>query len=214
MQLLIHSDVVIDRAALAACQPIAWAEALAAEQGGPVEAWQAAYRQVSADWSSYWADLDLGGDESLAAWREGRWRVIRALARLAGQPCPLHEQMESFLTDLPRQVGRRCPAWQAGALAGMGAWMPAAIVAPTLPASLIEGMLEVAGLTVRVIGPEALSQIGLEGITWAYLAWLAGVDPAIGRLVCREPVPGMPVIYPSADLSAFAAVLTGGIDAD
>ena len=78
-----HSDVLINRAMLAKQLPAAWAKELAEHRGGQVDAWEKAYQQVAGDWSSYWADLNLDEPDSLAQWREGRWRIIRALYRLA-----------------------------------------------------------------------------------------------------------------------------------
>jgi hypothetical protein len=82
---LVHADALLDRAALRAALPAAWGGALAAGPGGSPDEWASAYRQIQDDWDSYWVDLDLSGDDSLAQWREGRWRVVRGLFRLAGR---------------------------------------------------------------------------------------------------------------------------------
>jgi hypothetical protein len=74
---LVRDDALLDRAALKAALPRAWGRALADGQGGSADEWADAYRRIQDDWDSYWADLDLGGDDSLARWREGRWRVGR-----------------------------------------------------------------------------------------------------------------------------------------
>jgi hypothetical protein len=182
---LIHADALLNRAALRTALPAAWGGALAAGLGGSPDEWASAYRRIQDDWHSYWADLDLGGDDSLAQWREGRWRVVRGLFRLAGRAAPPVEQMPHYLDIVPREVGRLCPAWGAGAiealgqLAGQG--FTVALLAPYTASALLWGMLDRTdrphGVS-QVLGPDELEKVGLEGFAPAYLARLAGADPA------------------------------------
>jgi hypothetical protein len=182
---LVHADALLDRAALRAALPAAWGGALTAGPGGSPDEWASVYRQIQDDWNSYWADLDLSGDDSLAQWREGRWRVVCGLFRLAGRAAPPVEQMPRYLDVFPREVGRFCPAWGAGALEALGQLagqgFAVALLAPYTASALLWGMLDAEdrqGGVRRVLGPDELGQVGLEGIAPAHLARLARADPA------------------------------------
>jgi hypothetical protein len=182
---LVHGDLLIDRAALRAALPRAWGEALVADQGGHAEGWANAYRQIQDDWDSYWADLDLDSDDSLAQWREGRWRIVRGLFRLAGRAALPIEQMAYYLDEFPRKVGRICSAWQPGAAEALNRLAERGIAVVLLPpymsSALFWGMLDALDRphsVRRVLGPDELGQAGLEGIAPAHLARLAGADPA------------------------------------
>ncbi len=205
---LIHGDVLIDRRALSEALPNAWAAVLAEQEGGPLEVWQSATAQVASDWDSYWEDLDLSGDDSLAQWREGRWRIVRAWFRLAGQAVPPTSRLSALLDELPRKVGRRLDAWRNGALEALhglaAAGIAARIIEPFAPGSLVRGMLDTAKLTVPVAGPDDLGQVGLEGLDCARLAARIGCDPARCRFVSARPLPGLPTLSPPDDLSRLA----------
>lgn len=69
--------------------------------------WARAYRQIAADWASYFADLDYGGEEGMADMREGYYRVARALFTLTRQPEPEQPQ----LTALARTLAQRAPTY-------------------------------------------------------------------------------------------------------
>jgi hypothetical protein len=185
MFVFFHGDVVIDRALLRQHLPAATGQALAMAMGGEVVRWQAAYQRVQADWDSYWADLSLDDDDSLGQWREGRFRIVRGVFRVAGQQPPAAEQMTQYMDDLPRSVGRRCPAIRVEDAAlfrqladqkiGVG------IVTPTQASGLVWGMLEAAGLdslVSAVLGPDELGQVGLEGISGTWMAWQSGDNPS------------------------------------
>ncbi len=83
---------------------------MAARYGGDPKAWAAAYARVVADWDSYYADLDFNGDDSLTQVREGETRVLRALFRLTGQPCPPPEDMAQLVDMYQYPVASRCDA--------------------------------------------------------------------------------------------------------
>src|SRR5690606_1310426 len=183
MTVVVHADVLLDRRALAAQMPAALAAALAERAGGSVQAWELAYRRIVDDWDSYWIDLDLSGDESLAHWREGRWRVTRAHFRVAGHSAPLLEEMPLYLDVLPREVGRRVEVWQPGALDALGAlaaWWRIAVLAPFTASSLV----------------------------WGSGGRLAGAAPAAAGLVAGgDPIPGARVLQPPADLTQLPDLL-------
>ena len=212
---LLHSDILVDSSALRAALPAAQAGVLAGWHGGDAASWQRAYERVIADWDSYWVDLDLNGDDSLQQWREGRWRVIRALFRLAGQRPPPVEQMGRYLDDINREVGRGCgSAWRAGARACVEALAArrqrTAIVTPTLTSGLVLGMLDAVGLpghVEAVVGPDELRQVGLDGITSATLADLAGARGEPCVMVGRAQVAGLRAIAAPEDLAALPDLL-------
>lgn len=208
MAVVVHAGVLLDRRALAGQMPAALAAALAAHVGGSVRAWELAYRRVMDDWASYWSDLDLGGDESLAHWREGRWRVMRAHFRLAGHSAPPLEEMLFYLDTLPREVGRRVEAWQRGALDVLRALAErqrVAVLSPYTASPLLWGMLDAAGAAGAVgavLGPDELGQAGLGGLAWATVTRLAGSAHGPALLVADgEPIPGARVLQPPADLA-------------
>lgn len=206
--LIIDARCLLERRAMAAQMPAALAAALAKQEGGAASDWQAAYERIVADWTSYWADLDIGGDESLAHWREGRWRVMRAHFRLAGRNLPPLAELGFYLDGFPRAVGQRIEAWQGGALAALhqlaACGSAVALVSPYLAASLLRGMLDAAGLAdaIRaVLGPDELGQAGLDGLAWAHITRLAGASPDEATWLSDEPLPGAQTIAPPADLT-------------
>lgn len=212
--ILIHADVLLDRRAIGTLLPDVWAHVLAERHSGTLDGWRAATSQVAADWDSYWADLDLSGDDSLRQWREGRWRIVRAWFRLADQPIP--GGLALFLDQLPREVGRRIDrGWYTGAIDALrtldAAGTQIAIIEPFNPASLLQGVLDAAGFERNrvVIGPDELCQIGLEGIAWVWMARLAGGDPQRARFVSHAAVDGWPVIAAPADLRLLPDLIHG-----
>jgi hypothetical protein len=202
-----HSDVLIDRSLLADQLPAAWAKVLAEYCGGQADNWEKAYQQVVEDWASYWADLTLNEADSLAQWREGWWRVIRALYRLTGQPLPSLDTISTHLDELPYQVGCHCSGWRPGVKNVLQAMADqkhkVAIISPHTASSLIRGMLESPMLgqyVAGVLGPDELGQVGLSGVNWRWLADRVGFAPGTYRLVSDESTPGIDVISPPVDL--------------
>jgi hypothetical protein len=209
-----HSDVLVDRPRLAKQLPAAWARTLAAHRGGQIDNWQAAYQQVVDDWGSYWADLTLSETDPLAQWREGWWRIIRAVYRLAGEPPPSLDALSFHLDELPDQVGRYCSAWRSGAADVLQTVTrqghKAAIISPYTAAPLVRGMLAAAALdqhVVKVLGPDELGQVGLHGINWRRLADQVGFDPNAYRLVSDEAIPDVDMISSPADLLSLVNLL-------
>lgn len=215
MLALFHSEVIIDREALRRWLPLATGRALSETQGGEAERWQAAYRQVQADWDSYWADLTLDDDDSLTQWREGHFRVVRAVFRLAGREMPPADRMTWCVDDLPRMVGRHCQALKKEgadtfrALHGKG--IAVGIVAPALSSSLMHGMLEAAALSDivrKVLGPDEIGQVGLDGITGGWLADLAGVPADKIQLISPVSVRGLTTLAPPAVLHILPELIS------
>lgn len=216
---LVHSDVLVDRHALSVVTPSARARVMADRHGGTIQTWQSAYQQIIDDWDSYWADLNLSGDASLAHWREGRWRVVRALFRLVGRTSPPNEKIPFYLDELPFEIGCFCDAWHEGAVDGLralaGHTLTVSIITPYLPAALVEGMLDAAGLgeIVRyVIGPDELGQVGSEGIAWSWLVRQVGCDPAYSTFVSRTPLSEARILTPPDDLAMLPSMFAEMID--
>lgn len=215
---LLHSDILVNRGSLAAALPDAWAYVLATQQGGSVEGWKHAYEQIAEDWESYWTDLDVGGDDSVNQWREGRWRVVRGWFRLAGKPLPENDQIDYFLDGLMELVGAQTmrfssEVWRNGAVETLDAFASVgqtiAIIDPYAPAALLRGMLVACRSVIHrdVLGPDELGQVGLEGLEWNTLAYLAEADPATMEFVSPYWVRGGNMIDPPTHLSDLIGII-------
>jgi hypothetical protein len=213
ISILLHADVLIDRSTLVARLPNAWADVLSSEQGGKPDQWRMAYHNVVGDWASYWDDLDLNQDDSLRQWREGRWRVVRAIFRLAKHEAPPLEMMTCYLDDMQIEIGRRAPAWHPGVketlLALMASRNTVGIVDPYTPSGLLRGMLDSLEKLkrVRVFGPDELGQVGLDGMLWETLVRIVGGHPYKTRYVSPHPMHKALLIRPPANLSSLPALL-------
>lgn len=209
---LITTEVLIDRPLLAASLIEATGIVMARRFGDEPREWEKSYKHILEDWDNYWADLNLDEEGSLSQWREGRWRVARALFRLTSKPLPADETRSLHLDKLPREIGRECEGWQSGApeglkaLAGRGARV--ILVAPTQPSALIWGLAEGTGLdkaVSRVLGPDELGQVGLDDMAADWLVRQSGGAPGESWLISRQL--GEPAIAPPADLSHLAEVV-------
>ena len=177
--LIINSQILINTSTLRSELPQATAQVMVGRHDGKIEAWAEACLLIQADEDSYWADLSLDEDDSLAQWREGRWRVIRALFRLVGEEIPPNGKMGFYLDDLQPEIGSHINAWKPDAVDVMRQlakrYSGVTILAPYLSAGLIWGMLKRVQLAVvQVIGPEKLEQVGLDGVDGRLLALLTG----------------------------------------
>lgn len=101
--------LLMDRAAYRIRYPDAVGAVMAARWGADSGAWADAYRRIINDWDSYYADLDLTGDEAQAHQREGLIRTTRALFRLAGVPLP-DADFAALGEALHADAAARCPA--------------------------------------------------------------------------------------------------------
>lgn len=95
------AGVLADPSRIRAHYPAQLGAVMAEHYGGTVDIWVKSYLQVRADWDSYWSDLDLTGDDPLANYWEGLFRVTRALFRLAQMPEPQKEDLAAFARVLP-----------------------------------------------------------------------------------------------------------------
>jgi hypothetical protein len=58
--------------------------------------WEEAYQCVRQDWDSYYADLDLGGENGMEHLWEGLYRTTRALFRLTGTDEPHYPELRQL----------------------------------------------------------------------------------------------------------------------
>ncbi len=100
------NDLLIDGARLQAYYECQLGCVMAARFGGNAAVWSTAYRRVLADWDSYYADLNLSGDDGLADMQEGMFRTTRALFRLACAPEPEKAALTALARELPALASR------------------------------------------------------------------------------------------------------------
>ncbi|MBI1256360.1 MAG: hypothetical protein GC204_02710 [Chloroflexi bacterium] len=93
--------VLVDRAALRQRYRANLGRIMAERYGGDASAWSVAYDEVLADWDSYYADLNLSGEDGLADASEGRFRTTRALFRLKERPEPNQAELTALAQELP-----------------------------------------------------------------------------------------------------------------
>lgn len=103
--------VLIDPVRERATSTLAEAEYLSTRFGTSVEAWLKAAQQIEADWDSYYADLDLGGDEGYRDFLEGEFRTLRARFRLTGTAEPNAEVIRSLADELTYAGASATRAW-------------------------------------------------------------------------------------------------------
>ncbi len=106
----LHGTLIDAANRLPPCYAQAQAALLAARYGGAPADWIEANRRVTADWDSYYADLDLGSDDGLDQLWEGQTRILRALFRLTGRPCPSSEEMSRLVREQHYLITRHCDA--------------------------------------------------------------------------------------------------------
>lgn len=101
---------LVDGKALRPCYSAAMGRILAARYGGDPGAWTRANQRILDDWDSYYADLNLDGDEGLANFREGLFRTTRAMFRLMNINEPPKDELMALAWQLQEQVTQGCDA--------------------------------------------------------------------------------------------------------
>lgn len=104
---------LIDGVVLHECYRMGLGRHMAEWYGGDVLKWAEANTRIMQDWDSYYADLDLGGDEGLAHMWEGLFRTTRALFRLTNTPEPAHAELVRLSRELPTISIQGCDAFYA-----------------------------------------------------------------------------------------------------
>lgn len=102
--------VLVDAARLHAQRHAVTGQIMAADWGGKADDWEWASEQIAADWDSYYADLNLSGDEGLNDLYEGLYRTTRGLFRLTNTPEPPQPELTALSRTLPGRVAARVDA--------------------------------------------------------------------------------------------------------
>jgi FMN phosphatase YigB (HAD superfamily) len=102
---------LVDSARLTPCYALHLGRVMAERYGGRPEAWTQANLAINADWDSYFADLDLDGDEGIQDMWEGMLRTTRALFRLTGISEPDLSTVTALSRELPYLATRNCDAF-------------------------------------------------------------------------------------------------------
>lgn len=188
----LHGVLVDHTGALPRQYRAALAGFMAARYGGDPAAWAEAYARVTADWDSYYADLDFSGDDSLAQVREGETRVLRALFRLTGQPCPPPEAIARLVDEYQYPVASRCDALYPDARAALEALRALPLTLGVITHAVCDraiGLLAGAGVGAwfggPLVTPEAAGYFGKDA--GYYRLAFGAVSP--GRCVVVEARP-------------------------
>lgn len=94
-------DVLVDRTRLGESYTERLGVIMTERYGFTADAWTGAYRRILADWDSYYADLNLSGDNGIDDMWEGIYRTTRALFRLTGAPEPDKPELTALSRELP-----------------------------------------------------------------------------------------------------------------
>jgi FMN phosphatase YigB (HAD superfamily) len=103
-------DVLVDRAPLSAYYAERLGVIMTERYGGTPVEWSRAYWRVVEDWFSYYADLNLSGDEGIEDMWEGLFRTTRALFRLTNTPEPSKSELTALARALPALASSGCDA--------------------------------------------------------------------------------------------------------
>lgn len=133
-------DVLVDRIQLREFYTARLGEIMHERYGFAPEVWATSYRRILADWDSYYADLNLSGDDGIADMWEGIYRTTRALFRLTGAQEPDKPELTALSRELP-------------GLAAQGG----DVLYPEVPDVIAR--LDDAGLTLGVISHSLIGQI-------------------------------------------------------
>jgi FMN phosphatase YigB (HAD superfamily) len=101
-------NTLVDGALLSPCYSATYGRLMAERYGGNPEVWTEANRRIVADWDSYYADLDLDGENGIEHMWEGLFRTTRAMFRLAGVPEPGKEEIARLAREVPGYAPRMC----------------------------------------------------------------------------------------------------------
>jgi HAD superfamily hydrolase (TIGR01509 family) len=99
-------DVLVDTAPLGMVYAANLGRIMAERYGLTPADWTQANHRVTADWYSYYADLNLSGDDGIADMWEGLYRTTRALFRLTGTPEPPKAELTALSRELPGLAAR------------------------------------------------------------------------------------------------------------
>lgn len=186
--------VIADKTARAAQFPDAIASVMVEQYGGTAIQWAAAYRDVLADWDSYYDDLNLSGDDGIAAMWEGAYRTTRALFRLSAHPEPAQAEITALSRTLNGLAASRCDLIPPDAKNALKTLYTAGFtlgIASLTTASEARGVLDGAGVAdwfaVSPIAPELVEQFERDSVFYTSAARHANVDPAACWVIDTAP---------------------------
>jgi FMN phosphatase YigB (HAD superfamily) len=96
--LIFHLNVLADPASIRALTLRGMAQFLGKIYGNETK-WYDAFLKIFGDWNSYHADLNFSGEDGMADMREARFRIMRALFRLAGIAEPSQEEIHRLADE-------------------------------------------------------------------------------------------------------------------
>lgn len=166
--------------------PVQYRDALAnlmvKRYGGDPADWAAANARIVADWDSYYADLDLNGDESLEQAWEGQTRTLRALFRLTGHPYPPPDELAALVRSHPFEVTKVCDALYPDARGALSAIRDMPLTLGVITHGMnghAEGLLIGAGVRDLFAGPVITPErAGYFGKDEGYFRLAFGAVPA------------------------------------
>lgn len=217
--------VLIDPDRIRAAMPRAYGRVLAERYGENADFWAAAVEQVRADWDSYYTDLDLSGDDGVAAMWEGLFRTTRAIFRLADRAEPPKPELTTIARQLPEQAFSSVNCAYPDAIHAMHGLNEVSATARYVFASLsggqISGLLTGCGVRDRVgtvMGMEWSERFRHDASYWQTALLKLKVDAANCLVIdtLEESIEGAKAAgilafhfarTPEADLSAFVRSL-------
>lgn len=101
---IFHLNILADPALFCAHYQCGLAEIMQQRYGQSQQFWMDIQAQIFDDWNSFHADLNYSGDDAMADMCEGRFRVTRALFRLAKYPEPSKQEITRLADDLISQA--------------------------------------------------------------------------------------------------------------
>lgn len=185
--------VLIDPVALRPCYQAGVGRVMAECFGGNAATWSEAQRVIMLDWDSYYADLDLAGEDGLAHVWEGLFRTTRALFRLTHTPEPPHDALIALSRELGALAARDCDVLygevndvlrqlaNAGYVLGVTTQTITAYARALLAAG---GVLDC--FSGAIIGADVAETIRKDTDYYMAAARRAGVDPSVCLAVDRQ----------------------------
>jgi len=174
---------LIDTQVLSRCYGPTYGRIMAARYGLTPAEWTEANRRITADWDSYYADLDLDGQHGLDDLWEGLYRVTRAMFRITGVKEPDKDELTWLSRWIPGEVPKHCNALYADVQSVLRALHKAGFVLGVVShalvdqakATLIGGGVDHLCLG-PIIGPDVVGHYRKDQVFYRYAQQAAQVD--------------------------------------
>lgn len=102
------NGTLVDGKQMPPCYAAGLGRVMSERYGGQPGAWAEANMRILDDWDSYFADLDMDGENGIDDMWEGELRVTRALFRLTNTPEPAISAIAELARELPYHATRDC----------------------------------------------------------------------------------------------------------